>query len=162
VARSVLRVADQRAERFPDVCVLTGEPTAHAARLTATTWSGPRWMLGIPAFVTILGALPGRERAAVALPVSPRVWRMWQRRNAIGIAAAVVGALWMVTGAVLGSAVMLVLGAIITVLAVVYRTRAVVNYWLTCRLNPAAGTILVEPTHPRFDEAAKRLFIASL
>jgi hypothetical protein len=37
-----------------------------------------------------------------------------------------------------------------------------VNYWLTCRLNPAAGTILVEPTHPRFDEAAKRLFIASL
>ena len=84
-----------------------GEPTAHAVRLTAVTWQGPRWVLGIPGVVPVLGVLPGHDRTTVALPVSPRVWRMWQRRNAIGIIGVVVGVLWFVAGAVLASGVML-------------------------------------------------------
>ena len=157
-----MRVSDQRAERFPDVCVLSGEQTEHAARLTAVTWRGPRWMLGIPGFVPALGVLPRHDRMPVALPVCPRVWRMWQRRNAIGVTGVVVGVLWFGAGAVLASAAMLAIGAIIAMAAGAYRTRSVVNYWTTCRLNTAAGTIIVEPTHRTFDEAAKRLFIASI
>ena len=162
MARSVLRVADQRAQRFPDVCVLTGEPTAQAGRLTAVARGGPRWVLGIPGVVALVGLLPGRAREPVALPVSARVWRMWQRRNAVGIVGVVVGTLWIVAGAVVASGVMVVLGTIVAVLAGAYRTRAVVDYWVTCRLNPVAGTIVVEPTHRAFDDAAKRLFISSI
>jgi hypothetical protein len=155
-------VSDQRAERFPDVCVLSGERTDHAARLTAVSWQGPKWVLGIPGCVPVLGVLPRHDRSTVALPVSPRVWRMWQRRNAVGITGVVVGLLWLVTGAVMASGVTLAIGAIVTALAGAYRTRSVVNYWTTCRLNTLAGTIIVEPTHRNFDEAAKRLFVASI
>jgi hypothetical protein len=160
---SVLRVSDQRAERFPDVCVLSGERTEHAARLTAVTWTGPKWVLGVPGFVPALAVLPRHDRTTVALPVSPRVWRMWQWRNAIGITGIVTGLLWFIAGAVvLGSGVAAAVGAIIALAAGAYRTRSVVNYWTTCRLNTTAGTIIVEPTHRVFDEAAKRLFIASI
>lgn len=159
---SVLRISDQRRERFPDVCVLSGEPTSHAVRLVAVSWRGPRWVLAVPGVVPVLGALPGHERSNVALPVSRRVWRMWQRRNAIGITGVVAGALWMLAGAVVASGVALAFGAVLVVLAGVYRTRTVVNYWVTCRLNAEAATIVVEPTHPTFDEAARRLFISSI
>ncbi len=162
VARSVLRVSDQRAQRFPDVCVLSGEPTSHAVRLEAVTWRGAKWVLGVPGFVAALGVWPGRDRVPVALPVSPRVWRMWQRRNAIGIVGVMSGLLWIAAGAVFASGVMLGFGAVVAVLAGAYRTRAAVNYWVTCRLNSDAGTIVVEPTHPSFDDAAKQLFISSI
>ena len=162
MARSVLRVSDQRAERFPDVCVLSGERTEHAVHLTAVTWAGPKWILGIPGFVPVLGALPRHDRTTVALPVSPRVWRIWQRRNAIGITGVVAGVLWLFVGAFLASGVAAAIGAIIALAAGAYRTRSVVNYWTTCRLNTTAGTIIVEPTHRTFDEAAKRLFISSI
>lgn len=162
VTTSVLRVSDQRRERFPDVCVLSGEPTSHAIRLVAVSWRGPRWVLGIPGAVPIVGMLPGHERSSVALPVSPRVWRMWQRRNAAGITGVVAGGLWMLAGVVLASGVAFTCGVVLAVLAGAYRTRAVVNYWVTCRLNTEAGTIVVEPTHRTFDEAARRLFISSI
>jgi len=162
VARSVLRVADQRREQFPDVCVLSGERTSHAVRLTAVSWNGPRWLLGVPGFVPVVGLLPGHDRTPVALPVSPRVWRMWQRRNALAITLLVVGVLWTLLGAILASGTMIAFGAIVAVLAGAYRTRTVVNYWVTCRLDSPAGTIIVEPTHRTFDEAAAQLFISSI
>jgi len=162
VARSVLRVSDQRAQRFPDVCVLSGEPTAHAVRLSAVSWRGPKWVLGVPGFVAVLGVLPGRDRVPVALPVSTRVWRMWQRRNAIGIVGVMVGLLWIGAGVVFASGGMVAFGAILALLGGAYRTRAAVDYWVTCRLNSDAGTIVVEPTHPVFDDAAERLFISSI
>ena len=162
MARSVLRVSDQRAERFPDVCVLSGERTEHAVRLTAVTWPGPKWVLGIPGFVPVLGVLPRHDRTTVALPVSPRVWRMWQWRNAIGVTGVVTGVLWFIAGAFLASGVAAAIGAIVALTAGAYRTRSVVNYWTTCRLNTTTGTIIVEPTHRTFDEAAKRLFISSI
>jgi hypothetical protein len=110
----------------------------------------------------VLGMLPRHERTTVALPVSSRVWRMWQRRNAIGITGVVVGVLWCITGVVLASGVAVAVGAIVALGAGAYRTRSVVNYWTTCRLDAAAATIIVEPTHRTFDEAAKQLFIASI
>ena len=43
---SVLRIADQRAGRFPDVCVLSGVATENAVRVQAVEWSGRSWILG--------------------------------------------------------------------------------------------------------------------
>jgi hypothetical protein len=162
VARSVLRVSDQRRERFPDVCVLSGERTSHAVRLTAVAWNGPRWLLGVPGLVPVVGLLPGHDRAPVALPVSPRVWRLWQRRNALATTGVVVGVLWTLLGVILASGTMMVFGAIVAVIAGAYRTRTVVNFWVTCRLDSSAGTIIVEPTHRIFDQAAAQLFISSI
>lgn len=162
MARSVLRVADQAAERFPDLCVLSGEATSHAARLTATQWDGPRWLLGVPGFAPVVGRLPGHERCPVALPLSVRVWRMWQRRNVAGLTIMVFGLVVAVAGAAQGSAQTVALGVLTGAAGAAYRARAVHNYWVTCRFRPSTNTIIVEPTHPRFDAAARELYVRSI
>ena len=57
---------------------------------------------------------------------------------------------------------LVVFGMSVLVVAGMYRTRAHHNYWVTCRFSPVDGTIVVEPTHRRFDEAARDLFVRSL
>ena len=162
MARSVLRVADQVAGIFPDRCVLSGTETTHAVRLTAPRWGGPRWMLGIPGFAAVVGFLPGRERHAVALPVSVRVWKVWRLRNSIASSAAMAAVTFAAIGLLTGVVGLVVFGMSALVVAGMYRTRAHHNYWVTCRFSPADGTIVVEPTHRRFDEAARDLFVRSL
>ena len=160
--RSVLRVSDQEAGRFPDVCVLSGIPTDRATRSVATTWSGPRWMLGMPGFGFMAGVLPGHRRYTVALPVSGAVWGVWQRRNT-GASAAMVFGLVLVAAGIIGSASAVVaLGVLVAPLAFAYRTRAHRNFWVTCRLGDEGTTIIVEPTHSAFDAQARRIFVSSI
>jgi hypothetical protein len=162
MARSVLRVGDQVAGRFPDRCVLSGIETARAVRLQATEWGGPRWMLGVPGFATVVGLVPGHKRHGVALPVSDRVWRTWQYRNLVALSALMAGVTFAGIGLVTDVGGLVAFGLFVLVAAVAYRTRAHRNFWVTCRFDPAAQTILVEPTHRGFDEAARDLFVRSL
>jgi hypothetical protein len=162
VARSVLRVADQKAGVFPDRCVLSGAETVRAVRLTATQFGGPRWLLGVPGFAAFVGRLPGHERCPVALPISDRLWKVWRLRNALAFSALASGLTFLVIGAATGTIPLAIFGLVVVVGAAAYRTRANHNYWVTCSLHPANGTIIVEPTHRQFDDAARDLFIRTL
>jgi hypothetical protein len=162
MARSVLRVVDQAAGRYPDRCVLSGAETIRAVRLTALQWSGARWLLGVPGFATMLRVLPGRTHHAVALPVSVRVWRMWRWRNLAALSTMSAGATFAGIGLVTGVSGLVVFGLVVLVAAATYRTRAHRDYWVTCRYRPRDATIVVEPTHPRFDEQARDLYVRSL
>jgi hypothetical protein len=162
VNRSVLRVADQEAGRWPDVCVLSGEATTNAVRVTATQWEGRRWLLTVPGFALVVRWLPGHAHRKIALPVSAWVWRQWSRRN-VAAAAVVTFGLGLAAGGVIRTLpVLIVLGALLVVAGAVLRSRAMHEYWVTCRLRPATGIVVVEPTHPVFDAAARELFARSL
>ena len=100
VTTSVLRIADQRAGRFPDVCVLSGVATENAVRVQAVEWSGRSWILGIPGVVSVLRWWPGRSSETVALPVAATVWRMWNRRNTVAMALMMFGLGLVVIGAI--------------------------------------------------------------
>lgn len=162
MARSVLRVADQVAGVFPDRCVLSGVETSNAVRTTATQFGGPRWLLGVPVVAMVIGRLPGHQRLAVALPVSLRVWRMWRARNVSALSMLTVGATLFSIGGATGTVPLAVFGIIVGIGAMGFRARATHNFWFICRLHPVEATIVVEPTHPRFDEAARALFIRTL
>ena len=162
MARSVLRVADQVAGVFPDRCVLSGVETERAVRLTATQFGGPRWLLGVPGFATVVGCLPGHDRCSVALPVSVRVWKMWRLRSVLALSTLAAGVTFVVIGTATGVVALAVFGLVVVVGAVAYRTRANHNYWVTCTVHPSTATIVIEPTHPRFDDAARDLFIRTL
>ena len=162
MARSVLRVADQLAGIYPVCCVLSGVETQRAVRLTATSWGGPRWLLGVPGFALIAGRLPRHQHVPVALPVSERVWKMWRSRDMASFAALAAGATFFGIGVATGAVGLAVFGAMVVVAAIGYRIRAHHNYWFTCTLRPDDSTIVVEPTHRRFDEAARALFIRTL
>ena len=162
MATSVLRIADQRAGRFPDVCVLSGVSTANAVRVQAVEWSGRSWILGIPGVVSVLKWWPGRSSETVALPIAATVWRMWSRRNTVAMGLVMFGLGLVVIGAVRGRGALLVIGAFVLVLALAYRTRAAVNYWVTCRLDPSRDCVIVQPTHRSFDAQARALFVRSL
>jgi hypothetical protein len=142
--------------------VLSGTETSSAVRLTATEWAGPTWLLGVPGFATAVRFLPGHQHHAVALPVSIHIWRMWQRRNLVALSALAAGVTFAGVGLFARVAGLVVLGAFVLVGAVAYRTRAQHDFWVTCRFRPADGTIVVEPTHRAFDEAARDLFVRSL
>ncbi len=152
MARSVLRVADQLAGIYPDCCVLSGAQTAGAVRVTATSWGGPRWLLGLPGFALVAGNLPRHEHLTIALPVSDRVWKMWRFRDVASSAILAAGIVVFGIGVVTATAGLGGFGLLIGVGAVAYRARAHHNYWFTCIVQPATSTIVVEPSHQRFDE----------
>jgi hypothetical protein len=142
--------------------VLSGTETSNAVRLTATEWAGRAWLLGVPGLAMAIRFLPGHQHHAVALPVSTNIWRMWQRRNLVALSALAAGVTFAGIGLFAGLVGLVVLGAIVLIGAAAYRTRAQHDYWVTCRFRPADGTIVVEPTHRAFDEAARDLFVRSL
>jgi hypothetical protein len=162
VTTSVLRIADQRAGRIPDVCVLSGVPTDNAVRVKAVEWSGRSWILCIPGVVSVLRLWPGRSSMTVALPIAATVWRMWSRRNTAAMALTMFGLGFVVIGAVRALGGIVVVGVFVVVLACAYRTRAAVNYWVTCRLDPSRACVTVQPTHRSFDAQARTLFIQSI
>ncbi len=61
-----------------------------------------------------------------------------------------------------GAVALAVFGLVVVVGAVAYRARPDHNYWVTGSLHPSTATIVVEPTHPRFDGAARDLFIRTM
>jgi hypothetical protein len=162
LATSVLRIADQQAGRFPDVCVLSGVATGNAVRVRAIEWSGPSWILGVPGVATILRLWPGRSSMTVALPVTASVWRMWTHRYTVAMALTMFGLGFVVIGAVRAVGVLVVFGVVVVVSACAYRTRAAVDYWVTCRLDTGRACVTVQPTHRLFDEQARALFIRSI
>jgi hypothetical protein len=162
VARSVLRLADQAAGRYPTQCVLTGVTSSRAVRMTAPEWEGPRWLLAVPGLGMLIGIIPGRRRCSVALPVSATTWKRWSRRQLVGVAAIGFGAMIAIGGAVGGEVSLVLLGALVAVAGAGYLTVVAHRFWVVCRYRPADGTVIVEPTHPKFDAAARALFVRSL
>lgn len=162
MSRSVLLVADQVAGRLPDRCVLSGAPAKRAVRLLAPAWNGPTWVLGIPGFPVVLRCLPGWPCAPVALPVSSQVWIRWRRRTVAAVAAVSAGSTFAAIGVVARVSGLVVLGILVVTAAAVYRTRAHHDYWTSCRFRPATATIVVEPTHPGFDQQARDLYVRSI
>jgi hypothetical protein len=142
--------------------VLSGEPTEHAARVTATQWEGRRWLLVIPVFAAVIGLLPSHARRRIALPVSAWVWRQWSRRSLAATAVTAAGLGVAAAGLLRPAIGLVVLGALLVVAGAAARARAAHNYWVTCRLRPARATVVVEPTHPAFDAEARALFARSL
>lgn len=110
----------------------------------------------------MLGALPGRARATVALPVSSDVWSRWNRRNLTALFTIVVGLGLAAPGAIGSTDGLLGVGFVVVLAAMAYRTRAHHNFWTTCRLNEAADVVIVEPTHREFDRQARQLFERSV
>jgi hypothetical protein len=119
-------------------------------------------LLGVPGFAFVAGRLPGRGRCPVALPVSERVWKMWRIRDLAAMSTSTAGATFFGIGVGSGAIGLAVFGLLVVVAAVAYRTRAHHNFWITCTLRPGDATIIVEPTHPRFDEDARMLFTRTL
>jgi len=158
MARSVLLVEDQQAGRYPDRCVLSGVATDRAVHTTAVTWTHAAWLLGIPGLSPLL-ALRGRShRFRLALPVTAEVWRRWHRRDLAAWGALAAGLAFVAAGIVRGASTIGVLGGIVAVASAAYRTRSARNYWVTCTLDSARGTITVRPTHTEFDRQARQLF----
>ncbi|WP_148288493.1 hypothetical protein [Ilumatobacter nonamiensis] len=162
MARSVLRLADQHAGRFPDRCVLSGVRTDRAVRCAAVRWGGRRWLLGVPAATWIVGHRPGGQRELVSLPVTETVWSTWSRRNLSTLLLMVFGAGLIAGGVVIDDGGLLSTGMAIVALAAAYRARAHHNYWTTCTLDPGAGLVIVDPAHPDFDRQARELFTRSI
>ena len=162
MARSVLRLADQRRDVFPDRCVLSGVHTTGAARMTATAWRGRRWVLFVPGIVAMFAFVLRRSRVTVSLPVSPAVWSRWRRRVLLSQGAAAFGGVLIATGLAVGAAASLAGGVPVFVASIALWARANRNWWITCVLDPAQAVIIVEPTHPEFDGAAREIFLSSI
>ncbi len=142
--------------------MLSGLDTEAAVRLTATQFGGTRWLLGVPGFASVVGRLPGHERCTVALPISVRVWKMWRVRNLAALSTLAAGVTFLAIGVATRTVALAVFGVVVALGAVAYRTRANHDYWVTCTLHPSNATIVVDPTHPRFDDAARDLFRRAL
>ncbi|WP_148288455.1 hypothetical protein [Ilumatobacter nonamiensis] len=127
---------------------------------TAVVWRGRRWILGIPGMVPVLGVV--HERARVSLPVSTRVWRTWHRRNVAALTVLVFGAGLIAASTVRQAGDLFGVGLVLVLVAGTYRTRAHHNYWTTCRLSADRATVVIEPTHPEFDQQARELFTRSI
>ena len=130
--------------------------------MSAPQWEGRRWLLAIPGFGLLIGALPGRRRCSVALPVSATAWKRWSRRQVAGVAAVTLGAMIMIAATVSRTLPLVVLGALVATAGAGYLTLVAHRFWVVCRFRPAEGTVIVEPTHPKFDAAARALFLRSL
>ncbi|MGD9704542.1 MAG: hypothetical protein AB7Q42_07715 [Acidimicrobiia bacterium] len=94
--------------------------------------------------------------------MSVRVWRMWSSRNAVASAVMMIGLVLAAAGVGRRTGGLVVLGAVVAVVGALYRARAVHDYWVTCRFRPSTNIIIVEPTHPLFDAAARALFLRAL
>ncbi len=162
MARSVLRVADQRREIFPDICVLSGEHTSGAMRTTATAWTGRRWILFVPGVVAVLASVLRRPHVTVSIPVCPDVWSRWRRRVVLAQGTAAFGGVLIGTGSAVGAAALLATGVPAFVGAIALWARANRNWWITCVLDPAKAVVVVEPTHREFDRAACEIFADSI
>lgn len=160
MARSVLRIADQNADRFPERCVLSGVTTDRAVHATAVRWNGPRWILGVPGVVPALSLFPGQAR--VSLPVSAAVWSTWNRRNLAALIVSAFGAGLVLSSAVRQTGDLFGIGLVLMIVAIAYRTRAHRNFWTTCRVTADGQKVIVEPTHPEFDREAHELFTRSI
>ncbi len=162
VARSVLRLADQRRDVFPDRCVVSGVHTAGAMRMTATVWGGRRWVLFVPGVVAVLAWVLRRPHVAVSIPVSPAVWSRWRRRVVLSQGAVAFGGVLIGTGSAVGAAAPLAGGVVVVVGAMALWARANRNWWITCVLDSEQEMAVVEPTHPEFDRAAREIFVRSI
>lgn len=162
MVRSVLRLADQRREVYPDVCVLSGVRTSGAMRMTATVWGGRRWMLFVPGVVAVLAHVLRRSHVAVSVPVSPDVWARWRKRVVLAQGVAAFGGVLIGTGLAVGAAAPLAAGVPVFVGAIALWARANRNWWITCALDPAKAVVVVEPTHREFDRAARDIFMNSI
>lgn len=162
MARSVLRIADQRRLVFPDRCVLSGVQTTGAMRMTATVWGGRRWVLFVPGVVALLAWVLRRPHVAVSIPVSSAVWSRWRRRVVLSQGAAAFGSVLIGTGSVVGAAAPFVAGVFVFVGAIALWARANRNWWITCVLDTAQAMVVVQPTHDEFDRAAREIFVRSI
>jgi hypothetical protein len=157
---AVLRVADQRADRSPTVCVRSGRPTAFAARTEAAELPGALWWdVAVGHVLTMLLArLLRRPRAEVVLAVDEPMWRQWRARLTFAVVVAAGGAGVALVGAVVGTGALIGLGLVVLVVGWLLRVRALVQCWVSLDLDVGRGVIRVVRAHPAFDAGARELF----
>jgi hypothetical protein len=162
MARSVLRLTDQRRDVVPDRCVLSGVRTSGAMRMTATVWGGRKWILFVPGVVALLAHVLRRPHVTASIPVSPAVWARWRSRVVLAQGAAAFGGVLIATGSAVRAGAPLAAGVVLFVGAIALWARANRNWWITCVLDSAKAVIVVEPTHREFDRAAREIFVRSI
>jgi hypothetical protein len=116
----------------------------------------------VPGLMTTLGILGRRPNFAVALPVSTEVWRRWRRRAIAGQAAVTFGLVLTVFSVIGRQLPPGVLGGLVLIGGISLWARAHQNWWVTCRYDPTAATVVVEPAHSRFDDQARLLFTRTI
>ncbi len=141
MARSVLRVADQRRDVFPDRCVLSGLETVGAMRMTAIAWGRARWLLFVPGFVALLAHVLRRPHATMSLPVSSEVWSRRRRRVVLSQGAAVFGGGLIMAGSVFRTTPPLAGGVMVCFVAIALWARANRNWWVTCVLRAESAEL---------------------
>lgn len=161
--KSVLLVADQKAGRFPDRCVLTGEPTESAVRIWAIDSTKCQWLIGLLGPLGVVVArISGRRFTRIALPISSRPWGIWNRRSNLYAATTAAGLGLVAAGLLRPSTAIVVFGVVVIAASRALRMRALQNFWLRAELKPDQAQLLVEPTHANFDREARKLFKRSI
>jgi hypothetical protein len=87
---------------------------------------------------------------------------MWRIRDLAAMSGLAAGVTFLGIGAVTGTIGLAVFGIVVAFAAIAYRTRAHHNFWVTCIFCPEDSTVLVEPTHQRFDDEARMLFVRTV
>ena len=162
MARSVLRVADQLAGIYPERCVLSGVETPRAVRVTATSGGGDGGCSVCPASRRSPVACLDISGAPLPCPSANESGRCGGSDDAAALATLAAGVTFGAIGVVTVTAGLAAFGLFVVVAALAYRMRAHHDFWVTCTLLPESSTIVVEPTHPSFDEAARTLFMRTL
>ena len=80
----------------------------------------------------------------------------------MGVMVTGAGAILTVAGAVSATVGLVVLGVLIIAAGAGYLTIVAHRFWVVCRFRPTDETIIVEPTHPKFDAAARSLYLKAL
>ena len=120
-------------------------------------------MLYVPGVTGLLAYVLRRPHVTVALPVSPPVWSRWRRRVVLSQGAVTFGTVLLAAGSIApAAAAALAAGVVIVVSGIVLWARANRNWWVTCVFDPTRDTVTVEPTHSKFDTAARDIFIHSI
>ncbi|HEY4334078.1 MAG TPA: hypothetical protein VGM78_15960 [Ilumatobacteraceae bacterium] len=163
MATSVLRIIDQRENRFPDQCVVTGVQSDGAVKVWAIESRHVDWWMALlgPASVWAMRVLR-REAMQVSLPVTQQRWGIWRRRAVIALVMCCFGAGFVVSGVIAARNGAVSFGVILIVAGMLLRVRSFVYFWVSCELRPKSGDIVVRRAHSGFDAAAKRLYVSSV
>ena len=149
---------------FPTVCVRTGVPTEHGGAVVAAELPGRRWWTALagPATTAMVARLTGRPTRTIALPVAPEVWRTWRRRTG-AVVMLTAAALALLPAGVIRANVGLVVGAFVILAVTRYLAfRWAERFWVGLELRTDQGDVVVTHVHERFDDDARRLYVAGV
>ncbi|HEX3426348.1 MAG TPA: hypothetical protein VHT30_09465 [Acidimicrobiales bacterium] len=163
MAVALLRVADQRRERTPSLCVKSGEPTQDAVRVTAVAVDhADRWQLWLGPLAVVWARVRSQPRFQVILPVSRRSWRRVTRGRAVAALLGTLGAAAMIGAIPNGGFASLATTWLLLLPAWLVRAWFHWRRWVGLEFRPSQQDIRVTRVHSRFADAARQLWLRSL